>query len=172
MKSRNMTSKKWERFYAVIKLNVLPSFLTWAKSCMPRQCYQLAVKQNYKVLTLGKLGSAERRSSSPETMSVEAPVLSLLGFGAAENFGSVILIPFWASEASLVRMRSRELSLWWSGGIRKRKSEVKNRRGMDRHSHERAGIYVHEREERNDIDKRARVECILVHELRQQDWGC
>ena len=78
---------------------------------MSRQCYQLAVKQNYKVLTLGKLGSAELGSLSPETMSVEAPVLSLLGFGAAENFESVILTPFWASEASLVRMRSRELSL-------------------------------------------------------------
>jgi hypothetical protein len=136
---------------------------------MSRQCYQLAVKQNYKVLTLGKLGSAELGSLSPETMSVEAPVLSLLGFGAAENFESVILIPFWASEASLVRMRSRELSLWWSGGIRKRKSEVKNRRGMNGHSHERAGIHAHECEERNYIDKCARVECILVHELRQQD---
>ena len=64
-------------------------------------------------------------------------------------------------------MRSRELSLWWCEGVRKR--GVKEKGGMDRHSHERADIHADENEERRGIDKRARVEYVLVHELRQQD---
>ena len=40
---------------------------------------------------------------------------------------------------------------------------------MDIRSHESANIYAHESEERRDVDKRARVEYVLVHGLRQQD---
>ena len=104
---------------------------------------------------------------SLETTSIEAPVLFLPVFGAAVNFESVILIPFWASDASLVRMRSRELRLWWSDGVHKR--EVNDRGEMNRRSHESADIHAHESEERRDVDKRARVEYVLVHRLRQRD---
>ena len=116
---------------------------------------------------MGELGSAELWSLSLLTTSIEGPELSLPVFGAAVNFERVILIPFWASDASLVRMRSRELSLWWSDGIHKR--EVKDGGEMDRRSHESTDIHAHESEERRDVDKRARVEYILVHGLRQQD---
>jgi hypothetical protein len=153
----------------------VPSLLTWAKSCMPMHCHRPVAKVTHKVqvLTLGELGSAElwRLSFSTKTLpaSVESPVpvLSPPGFGAAVNFGRVILSPFLLSESSLVRMPSRELSLWWREGVRKR--EVKEKGGMDRHSHERADINVHENEEKGDIDKRARVEYVLLHGLRQQD---
>jgi hypothetical protein len=72
---------------------------------MPMHCYQFVAKEAHnKVLTLCELGSME-------LMSVEVLVLSPLGFGAAVNFGRVILSPFLRSEQSLVRMWSRELSL-------------------------------------------------------------
>lgn len=147
----------------------VPSLLTWAKSCIPMLCYPLVVKDTHKVqvLTLGEPGSAELWSLSTKTLSVEASELSPPRFGAAVNFGRVILSPFLQSESNLVRMRSRELSLWWREGVRKR--GVKEKGGMDRHSHECADIHAHETEEKRDIDKRARVEYVLVHGLRQQD---
>ena len=123
------------------------------------------VKKDDKVLTLGELGSTELWSLSLGTMSIEVLVLLLTGFGAAVNFERVILTPFWESEASLVRMWSRELSLWWSDGVRK--IEVMDGGGMDRHSHERADIHAHESEERRDVDKRSRVEYVLVYGHRQ-----
>jgi hypothetical protein len=48
---------------------------------------------------------------------------------------------------------------------------VKEKRGMDRHSHERADIHAHEHEEKRDIDERARVEYVLVHGFRSARWG-
>jgi hypothetical protein len=125
-------------------------------------------KETHKVqvLTLGELVSAGLWSLSTKTLSVEGPVtvLSTPRFGAAVNFGRVILSPFLRSESSLVRMPSRELSLWWCERVRKR--GVKEKGGMDRHSHERADIHAHENEEKRDIDKRASVEYVLVHGLR------
>jgi len=65
------------------------------------------------------------------TISIALPlaVSSPLGFWASANLEMVIMIPSLASSESLVRMRSRELSLQRSGDVRE-ENEEEGRHGL------------------------------------------
>jgi hypothetical protein len=64
------------------------------------------------------------------TVSITLPVPFPPEFRAFVDFEMVIVIPSLASAASLVRMRSRELSLQRSDGVREENKELK-KEGMD-----------------------------------------
>ena len=92
---------------------------TWAKSCMSTLYCQLAIKHFIRHTLTCDVGSVEHRSVVSATASVIISLVFPPGFESGVNFrvGMVIMIPFWASAASLVRMRSRELSLRRSNGV-------------------------------------------------------
>ena len=97
------------------------SSLTSAELCVPTFCCGRIKK--YKVLTSSDEDSTVFSSVKPATMSIIMPLLprlpSPLEFCLVVNNGGLKMIPFLAFAANLVRMRSRELSLWRSDDVRK-----------------------------------------------------
>jgi hypothetical protein len=86
------------------------------------------------------------------TTSVVVPLLCLPGFGPAVNLETVTMIPLSVSAASLVRMQSREFSLWKSdSGC----EGVVKEEGMDLHGHERAYIDSHQDKGKGGVKERA-----------------
>ena len=95
-----------------------PSFLTF---CIPILYCQLEKNNNNNMdFTLCEVGSAMLSAIVPEAVVL---VLCPPGLWPGLNFEREIMMPSLASEASLVRMRSRELSLRSSDGIHEARHE-------------------------------------------------
>ena len=83
--------------------------------------YQFVVKKNRGGFTFREVESSVLWSMTLRTISITPPLPSPPGFWAAVNFEMVI--PSLASAASLVRMRSRVLSLQRGDDVREENKE-------------------------------------------------